>query len=79
MDRAPDTGVWKYGAEHGCLLVTKDSAFHQLGLVRGAPPKVMGVRRGNASTRRVAELIRQHLPDLHAFAEDPAAVFLALG
>lgn len=79
LERAPDTSVWKYAAEHECILVSKDSDFHQMSLVRGAPPKVIWIRRGNASTRQVGELLRQHLPDLQAFAQDPAAVFLALG
>lgn len=79
LDRAPDSSVWNWAAERGVILVTKDSDFHQLSLVRGAPPKVVWIRLGNASTRQVAELLRQHAADVHAFAEDSAAVFLALG
>ena len=79
LDRAPDIEVWRHAAEQGCLLVTKDADFHQLSLMYGAPPKVIWIRRGNASTAEVAHLLRHHVADLAAFTEDPSAVFLALG
>ena len=42
LGRATDLEVWSYAATNGFVLVTKDSDFHQLSLVRGAPPKVVG-------------------------------------
>lgn len=79
LGRAPDIKVWRHAAEQACLLVSKDADFHQLSLMHGAPPKVIWIRRGNASTAEVAQLLRQHAADLAAFADDPSAVFLALG
>ena len=41
LDHALDETVWTFAREHGYTLVTKDSDFHELSLLRGAPPKVI--------------------------------------
>lgn len=70
--------VWQYAAAEGYVIVSKDSDFHQLSFVRGHPPKVVWVRRGNCSTDEVESLLREREADLLAFAQDPDASFLAL-
>lgn len=40
MDQALDETVWAFARAHGYTLVTKDSDFHELSLLRGSPPKV---------------------------------------
>ncbi|MEO8452399.1 MAG: DUF5615 family PIN-like protein [Gemmatimonadota bacterium] len=79
LDRADDAEIWRYAATNGFVLVSKDADFHQLSLVRGAPPKVVWVRLGNASTQAIASLLRRHASDLELFVTDAEAVFLALG
>ena len=76
---APDFTVWQLARDRGCLLVTKDEDFHRLSILRGAPPKVVWLRLGNCTTEDVARLLRQHVGDLQAFAEQAEATFLELG
>lgn len=56
----------------------KDSDFHQLSFLRGHPPKVVWIRRGNCSTDEIESLLRQHEADLRAFEQDSDASFLVL-
>jgi predicted nuclease of predicted toxin-antitoxin system len=76
---APDSAVWQLAKDRGCVLVTKDEDFHRFSVLRGAPPKVVWLRLGNCTTEAVATLLRQHVADLHAFAEQTEATFLELG
>ena len=41
---SPDLAVWQLAQERDCILVTKDEDFHRLSVMRGAPPKVIGLR-----------------------------------
>ena len=79
LAEATDDDVWRYAAANGFVLVSKDADFHQLSLVRGAPPKVVWIRRGNVSTVTIADLLRTHATDVEAFVGHTEAIFLALG
>jgi len=49
-----------------------------MALVRGAPPKVIWLQIANASTSRVAEMLRTSAALLEDFAADPREVLLSL-
>jgi predicted nuclease of predicted toxin-antitoxin system len=78
MDRASDTEVWNYAAEHGYTIVSKDADFHQRSLLLGAPPKVVWIRRGNCSVADVADLLRERSIAIERFHAREEAAFLAL-
>ncbi len=78
MDRASDTEVWNYAAEHGYTIVSKDADFHQRSLLLGAPPKVVWVRRGNCSVADMADLLRERFMAIERFHTREEAAFLAL-
>ena len=78
LARADDEAVWQHAAAQGFAIVSKDSDFHQLSFVRGHPPKVVWIRRGNCSTDEIESLLRQYAEDLRAFGRDPDASFLAV-
>ena len=59
--------------------MSKDADFFQRSVTYGAPPKVVWLRVGNAPTATVEGLLRDRLPVVRAFADDPDATFLALG
>ena len=59
MDRASDTEVWRYAAQLGFTIVSRDADFHQRSLLRGAPPKVVWLRIGNCSVAESATLMRE--------------------
>src|SRR4051812_11115777 len=73
---ADDLTVWNYAAGRDLIVVSKDSDFRHLALVRGPSPKVIGVRVGNGPTAAVAALLRSRLADVQAFAADPALALL---
>ena len=52
------------------MIVTKDSDFHELSLVRGAPPKVVWLRVGNAGKASVIRLLNESRSQIHELLAD---------
>jgi predicted nuclease of predicted toxin-antitoxin system len=63
----------------GYLIVTKDTDFLELSLLRGAPPKVVLLRIGNVPTTRIEALLRQHVTRIHQFDTDKGKALLIIG
>ena len=79
LHSALDDDVWRYAAEHGLTVVSKDSDFRQRSFLFGHPPKVVWIRLGNCSTTDVETLLRAHHENLITFDQDEQGSFLALG
>ena len=78
LDRASDLAVWAYAQTNGYIIVTKDSDFSDVSVLRGFPPKVIWLRLGNCSTSDVERTLRTGYAAIDAFADDPTAGVLEL-
>jgi len=52
-----DVEIWQYAKQNDFTVVTFDSDFFDLSILRGFPPKVIWLRTGNLSTAEIAERI----------------------
>jgi predicted nuclease of predicted toxin-antitoxin system len=52
------------------VIVTMDSDFHELSLVRGSPPKVIWLRVGSTSKANVIRLLTENGSTLEAMLAD---------
>ena len=59
LDQAADSEVWEYARAHDFIIVSKDTDFSEMSVVRGYPPKVVWIRRGNCSIREIEEILRR--------------------
>ena len=73
-----DAQVWEHAAAHGFVIVTKDSDFHALSVLRGHPPKVVWLCTGNCTVKHVENVLRTHSPAIHTFHLDEGAGVLML-
>jgi predicted nuclease of predicted toxin-antitoxin system len=64
---ASDIEVWRYAAENGFAIVSKDSDFWQRSLLLGSPPKIIWLRIGNCTTSRIDFILRNAAPRVLAF------------
>lgn len=78
LKSAADSVVWEYAAAHGFSIVTKDADLRQRSFLYGHPPKVIWIRLGNCSTKRIETLLRHRLADVTEFLTDERRAFLAL-
>jgi predicted nuclease of predicted toxin-antitoxin system len=78
MDRATDMEIWTYAREKNHIIVTKDSDFTDISVLEGAPPKVVWLQIGNATTDEVEALLRRHYPAIQSLAADQELGLLQL-
>ncbi len=78
LKEAGDPVVWAYAKDHGLMVVSKDSDFHQRSFLYGYPPKVVWLRLGNCSTADVERVLRKNYEVIKDFYEDETAAFLSL-
>jgi predicted nuclease of predicted toxin-antitoxin system len=78
LEQASDLEVWEYARDHGLVIVSKDSDFHQLSFLHGPPPKAVWLRLGNCTTAEIEQLLRQRQGEVHAFSEAAEEAFLVI-
>ncbi len=78
LDQVSDEDVWKHARRESFLIVTKDADFSDLCLMRGFPPKVIWIRRGNCKTKDVEAILRRHHADIEALVKDEVVGVLTL-
>lgn len=75
---ASDDEVWRHAAREGLVIVSKDDDFRQRSFLRGAPPKVVWLVLGNASTNEVAGVLAAGVQEIKRFVGDAEAALLVL-
>ena len=78
MGNALDIEIWQYAYDHENIIVTKDADFSELGLLKGFPPKIIWIRRGNCSTRDIETILRENYSAISTLGEDPEIGILTL-
>ncbi len=78
LDRVQDHEVWEYAREHDYTLVSKDSDFHDLSVLYGAPPKVVWIRRGNCSTKQIELILRNKHENIKTLIYSPESSYLVI-
>jgi predicted nuclease of predicted toxin-antitoxin system len=58
LAEADDLAIWNYAKEHGLVIVTQDADFSEWNKLRGAPPKIIWIRCGNASVDMLHSKLR---------------------
>jgi len=78
LDQFPDIDVWEYARQKGFLIVTKDADFSDICSLRGFPPKVIWIRRGNCKTADIEAILRSHNGDIEELNNDETLGVLTL-
>ncbi len=54
VDADDDDEIWQYAKIHGYTIITFDSDFIDLAILKDSPPKIIWLRFGNAPTLKIA-------------------------
>jgi predicted nuclease of predicted toxin-antitoxin system len=71
MQDADDLVVWDYALEQKLVIVTQDSDYSDWNKLRGAPPKIVWLRCGNASVDQIHSKIRNAASRIRQLDSDP--------
>lgn len=75
---AMDHEVWEYARLQGYTLVSKDSDFQEMSLLRGYPPRVIWIKRGNCTNKQIELILRNRAEQIGFFLNDREAAFSIL-
>lgn len=67
LSETGDSEIWRFARLHDFCIVTQDADFAERSRLYGAPPKVIWLRCGNASTKQVAALLRSGMETIQEF------------
>ncbi len=73
-----DSAIWKFASDHGFTIVSKDNDFRQLSFLHGAPPKVIWLSAGNATTETILGVLNNGRSMIEGFVRNPEQSLLIL-
>jgi predicted nuclease of predicted toxin-antitoxin system len=59
LENASDIQIFEFAKKNGYAVVTFDSDFVDLNIIKGFPPKIVWLKTGNLTTKAISELIRK--------------------
>ncbi len=59
--------IRKFAKEGEFTIITKDSDFNEISLLKGFPPKIIWIRTGNCKIKEIEQIIRNNIIVLGAF------------
>ncbi len=78
LENASDIQIFEYAKKNGFAIVTFDSDFVDLNIVKGFPPKIIWLKTGNLTTKSISELIIKNTQILKDFLESEENEILEL-
>ncbi|MFP4469268.1 MAG: DUF5615 family PIN-like protein [Bacteroidales bacterium] len=78
LNDAEDPDIWKFAKENRYVIVTIDSDFYDLALIKGIPPKIIWIRTGNISTDDLAGILKDNQQQIVDFVHEERDVCLMI-
>lgn len=70
LENATDNEIFEYAKKNGYSIVTFDSDFCDLNIIKGFPPKIIWIRTGNTTTKNLELIIRQKSEQIDSFLNE---------
>ena len=78
LSSAFDISVWEYARDNGFVIASKDSDLSEISVMKGFPPSVIWIHRGNCSTYDIEVLFRENSVALDQLAQEESGKVLIL-
>lgn len=72
LESMGDSEVWQYAKDGNYTIVTQDSDFNDMSMIRGFPPCVVWIKTGNSLVSEIEQTLRTHSITIHEFFEKQA-------
>jgi len=70
LNDCDDIKIWQYAKQNSFTVVTFDTDFFDLSILKGFPPKIIWLRTGNLTTLEIAELIILNYAEIVSFIDN---------
>jgi predicted nuclease of predicted toxin-antitoxin system len=72
LENFTDIKIWNYAKTHNFTIVTFDTDFYDISLLRGIPPKIIWLRIGNTKTENLIKVLRENSDLINEFVNNPS-------
>jgi predicted nuclease of predicted toxin-antitoxin system len=70
LENADDIEIWEYAKLNNYVVITFDTDFYDLSLIKGPPPKIIWLRLGNTSTKDIAKCVIENYEPINEFMDN---------
>jgi predicted nuclease of predicted toxin-antitoxin system len=67
---ASDLDIWEFAKNNKFTIVSQDSDFNDINLIKGFPPKIIWIKTGNLNTEEITILLLKHQMEIEEFLVD---------
>jgi predicted nuclease of predicted toxin-antitoxin system len=78
IEESEDLEIREFAASNHYTILSKDSDFQNLAILKGHPPKSIRIKIGNSSVTEIVEFLRVRIPLILRFLDDPETSHLEL-
>lgn len=78
LENASDLVIFEFAKNNSFSIVTFDSDFVDLSVVKGTPPKIIWLRTGNLTTSSISEILVKNILNIQNFLESEDAGILEI-
>ena len=78
LQNGDDSVIWQYAKDNNFVIITQDSDFNDLSILKGFPPFVVWIKSGNTRVSDIEALLRTHSIRLRDFLENKSLGLIEL-
>ena len=70
LENKDDSEIWKFAREESYIIVTQDSDFNDMSVLKGFPPYVVWIKTGNSLVSEIENILRTQSIRIREFFEN---------
>ncbi len=78
LDKSSDIEVWSFAKENRYTIITKDSDFNDLAIIKGTPPKIIWLKIGNCRVSDIVNILRDNKESINLFLDEKDSAVLEI-
>jgi predicted nuclease of predicted toxin-antitoxin system len=67
---ASDLDIWEFAKKNKFTIVSQDSDFNDINLMKGFPPKIIWIKTENLNTEEISNILLKHTQEIEEFLID---------
>jgi len=75
---ASDINIWEYAKNNDYMIVSQDNDFNDIIEIRGFPPKIIWLKAGNCSSKKISDLLIRSKDIINEFYESEESGLLKI-
>lgn len=73
LENSTDSEIFDYARRNGFVIITFDSDFFDLSIIKESPPKIIWIRTGNTTTNNLENILRDKYDLIKSFLDEDYA------